>query len=105
MTKHSDDFNLAGAMREALEENPNYTGPECRKWIESHYPNAKPKDTSVQVAYSKQRRKLGLLLPRRPLDSSNLVDVLTAAKELISLCDGDENKAHEAISAIEMLSH
>ena len=99
-------FNLSAAVREALAENPDYTGPEVKKCIETKNPGIELDKDNVGVAVSKQKKKLGIV-PTRPFPNPNaspFLETLDAAKVLLDLVSGDEGQAFDAIRAVKRYS-
>ncbi|MEZ6065388.1 MAG: hypothetical protein R3B90_06685 [Planctomycetaceae bacterium] len=60
----SDGFNMAGAIREALEKLGDVSQAECLEAVQAANPGVDINKQSFGVAFSNQRRKLGMK-PRR----------------------------------------
>ena len=58
------DFNMAEAIRNELRADPDVSLADCRAAVSAKYPSQTINPTSFGVAYSNQRKNLGLK-PRR----------------------------------------
>lgn len=54
------EFNMAAAIREQLEANPKLSLREAREAVQAAYPKQTLNTNSFGVAFSNQRRKLGI---------------------------------------------
>ena len=114
----ADAFNLAAKIRSALTANKTLSGKHCLAAVRTKNPRKRINENSFGNAYSTARRKLGLskgkkkVRRRKPTatGSSNgattvgvRLDALSAAKNLLRACDGDETITATAIRQLKQL--
>ena len=106
------DFNMAGEIRELLEADGSLTGKQVYAALKKKHPKAKINEASCGVAFSNQRKKLGLSrgatktkVVRKPIRQSADVDIesLRAAKTFLAACGGDSNVAQAALRQLSSL--
>ena len=109
-------FNMSEAIREHLKANPKSSLKECREAVQAAHPKEKINPNSFGVAYSSQRKKLGLKprrggkktvrrrKPGRPAASAASVSIehLQAARKYMAEV-GDAETAVAAVRALAQL--
>jgi hypothetical protein len=115
-------FNMAEAIREQLKANPDASLKECLAAVEAAHPEVKVNANSFGVAFSNQRRKLGLKPRRRgrvvrrrkpgmaagpvravAVSSGGLnMELLQAARKFVAVA-GDADTAVAAVRALALL--
>jgi len=126
--KKSGGFNMSATIREMLEADPKLTGKEVLEALKAKYPKQKINPGSANVAYSNQRKALGIkgrkrkVVRRKPaaakttsVAKSNAgrpkkvastggvnMDALQAAREFIAAVGGVDN-ATAAIKQLQTL--
>lgn len=113
-------FNMAEAIRDELKKNPDLSLKECLAAVQAVHPGFAPKSTSFGVAFSNQRRKLGLKPRRRgktvrrrmpgaapkaaATTSGGLnMELLQAARKFVAVAGGDADTAVAAVRALALL--
>ncbi len=118
------DFNMAEAIRSQLTANPELSLKECQEAVASANPGVEINNNSFGVAFSNQRRKLGLkprrrgrvVRRRKPADNaaparstassaatgSLNMELLQAARKYVAVA-GDADTAVAAVRALALL--
>ncbi len=109
--KKASGFVLSAAVREVLEQDPNLKAAEVIAAVKKKYPREKINEASAKVAFSNERKKLGLSKNRRrkvrkPHGAGSAhttramkLDVLQAAKNLLAAAGSSD----DAIAAIKQV--
>ncbi|MGD9710498.1 MAG: hypothetical protein AB7V46_00320 [Thermomicrobiales bacterium] len=112
--KKASGFVLAAAVREALEQDPNLKATDVIAAIKTKYPREKINEASAKVAFSNQRKNLGIGKSRRrkmrkpsgPGTAKQTraiqLDILQAAKNLLAAA-GSSDEAMAAIKQVGSL--
>lgn len=110
----SGEFVMTVAVREVLQKEPGLKATEVIEALRKKYPNEKINDASCKVAFSNERKKLGLSQGRRRklrkpramasaaskgVRTMNL-DALQAARNLIATAGSSE----DALAAIRQVA-
>lgn len=113
-----DGFNMAEAIRVELGKNSELSQKECLAAVEASNPGQKLNKQSFGVAFSNQRRKLGLKprrrgrtvrrrMPGRPAAAATTgglnMGLLQAARKFVAEAGGDADTAVAAVRALALL--
>ena len=107
MAKKSS-FNMAAAIREALQDNPNLSLKEALVAVQEKHPKQKINVSSFGVALTGARKRLGIASGRKktkrvPVQaSSNGLEALLATKRFIAAVGGAE-KAADLVRTVAQL--
>ena len=115
--KKKSGFNMAAEIRALLEADNNLSGKDVEAALKKKFPRERINSNSCGVAFSNQRKKLGLsrggkksvrkkrpgrTAAARPAVSVDL-SALQAAKHLLAACNGDDQMALAAIRQLNSL--
>jgi hypothetical protein len=103
--KASGDFVLTAAVRDVLKKDPTLKASQVVEIIRKENPNVKFNEASAKVAFSNERKKLGIargrrrklrrprggLLIARKVPRALSLDLLQAAKNLIAVAGSSDN--------------
>lgn len=107
MAKKSS-FNMAAAIRDALQVNPNLSLKEALEAVQTQHPKQKINVSSFGVALTGARKRLGIATGRKkskrvPVQrTSDNLEGLLAAKRFIAAVGGAE-KAAELVRTVSQL--
>lgn len=112
--KPAGTFVLAGAVRDVLKKDPSLKANQVIEIVRKEHPGEKFNEASAKVAFSNERRKMGIARKRRKVRKPNPMlagvikkspralnlDLLQAAKSLLAAAGSSDN----AVAALRQVA-